>query len=82
MNAPLLNQDDLAEARKEAWRLLQSTVHYCRCAQMHLQSADDPVAIWDITAARDYFKSAWETFEPVRAAMRQRVTPPEREPKQ
>ena len=37
---------------------------------MHLEVADDIVAIWDLSAARDYFKSAIRSFEPVRAEIR------------
>ena len=67
MNAHVqVKSDPLADRREETHRLLQSVAHYCRCAQLHLESADDEVAIWDMAAARDYFHSAIRTFEPLR----------------
>ena len=60
----------LADAREEVYRLLGSVGHYLRCAQMHLEVADDPVAFYDIVAARGYFISAIRALEPIRAAIR------------
>ena len=62
--------DDLADAREETWRLLGAVAHYCRCAQLHLEVADDAVTLYDMRSAREYFISAIRTFEPVRAAIR------------
>lgn len=62
--------EQLDDARAETHRLLGAVAHYCHCAQLHLEIADDPVAIWDLTAARNHFKSAIRAFEPVRAAIR------------
>ena len=77
MNAPLRSPvtaaDDLADAREEAWRLFGAAAHYLRCAQSHLEIADDAGALWDVQHAREYFKTALKAFGPARAAMRQRV---------
>ena len=62
--------DHLADAREETYRLLQSVIHYSSCAQMHLEIADDAIAIYDIVAARGYFISAIRALEPIRAAIR------------
>ena len=77
MNAPLLTQDDLADAREETHRLLQSAMHYCKLTQGHLAIADDAGAIWDFHHADEYFKGAVRQFEIVRAAFSQRVIKPE-----
>lgn len=69
MNQPLVH-DHLADAREEAYQNLGAVAHYCRCAQMHLEIADDPVAFYDLVAVRTYFKAAIRAFEPVRAAIR------------
>ena len=69
-SAQAVPADHLADAREETYRLLQSVVHYSRCAQMHLEIADDPVAFYDIVAARGYFISAIRALEPIRAAIR------------
>ena len=69
-NPETIPADPLADAREETYRLLGSVAHYCRCAQIHLEIADDPVAFYDIVAARGYFISAIRALEPIRAAIR------------
>lgn len=76
MNAALHQSEvpaELADAREETYRLLQSVAHYCHCAQMHLEVADDGGALWDFSHAKQYFASAVRRFEAVRAAMRLRT---------
>jgi hypothetical protein len=74
MNAPVrppaAARDDLADAREETYRLLQSVAHYCKCCHMHLAYSDDPVALIDFRTAREYFIAAIREFEPIHAAMR------------
>lgn len=70
MKAPENGADALGEAREETFKLLGAVSRYRRCAQMHLEVADDPVAIYDLAAARNYFVSAIRAYEPVRAAIR------------
>jgi dsDNA-specific endonuclease/ATPase MutS2 len=74
MNAPVRSPietipDPIADARQEVWRLLQSVSHYCHCAQLHLEVADDLVALYDMQSARAHFISAIQAFEPVRAPL-------------
>lgn len=62
MTAPL-DPEDLANARVEAFKLLGTTAHYCRCAQMHLQVADDSVALLDLHAVRTHLSAALREFK-------------------
>lgn len=64
---------DLDAAREETWRLLQSAAHYCRCAQLHLEAADDAVTLYDMRAAREYFVAAIRQFEPLRRSLAERI---------
>jgi len=63
--------DQMAEARKETWRLLQTLVHYAHCTQAHLELADDAVSLYDFHTVEQYFKAAKRAFEPIRIAFRE-----------
>ena len=65
MSRPLTSES-LAAAREETYALLGSVAHYCRCAQMHLEVADDAVALLDLVTAWGYFHRARAVFKPIR----------------
>ena len=67
-----LTKDEAAELREAAFEELALTEHYCRCARMHLQVADDPVTVMDMLRARDHFTAAIRAFAPIRQAMQNR----------
>jgi hypothetical protein len=62
-----------AAAREEVWQLLQSTIHYCRCAQLHLEVDDDVLALYDMRQAREHFIRAIREFEPLRRTISERI---------
>jgi hypothetical protein len=74
MSAPVPppTSDDLAYARDETHALLATAEHYCRCARLHLEIADDAVALYDIIGAQEHFALALTAFKPVRDALNER----------
>ena len=65
MSRPLTSES-LAAAREETYALLGSVAHYCRCAQMHLEVADDAVALLGFGDGLGVFHRARAVFKPIR----------------
>ncbi len=63
-----------AKAREAAHEELALTEHYCRCARLHLQVADDPVTILDLLSARRHFAAALRAFSPIKETIARGAT--------
>ena len=70
-----LTREQAAELREAAHEELALTEHYCQCARMHLQVADDAVTILDLLSARDHFTVALRAFTPIRDSMKAQGRP-------
>ena len=66
-------EQDRRTRRDQVWQLLQSTIHYAHCAQLHLESDDDTPALYDLRTARDYFTAAIREFAPLRQGLAERI---------
>lgn len=67
--AEALPNNSAALAREDAYENLAVCEHYCRCARLHLEVADDAVTLMDLLHAREHFAAALRAFSPVREAM-------------
>ncbi|MCW2285686.1 hypothetical protein M2323_001980 [Rhodoblastus acidophilus] len=79
MNQQLTQADLDRQAREAAADCLALCVHYCEMTVAHLQIADDPGAIWDLTHAVDAMRRAVRAYSPIREAMKQGGHTPEPE---
>lgn len=64
----VLSKEMQAQAREAAHEELALVEHYCRCARLHLEVANDPVTTMDLIEARSHFAAALRAFSSVREA--------------
>jgi hypothetical protein len=63
------DEEMAAKAREETFRLMGLIAHYAGMVQGHLEPADDPGALWDMTLLVDYVRAAAREFKPIREAL-------------